>query len=545
MTSAPAENGAQPWIAALARRGLPDGGAVGRIDTHISVVLLTRRRVFKFKKAVRLPFLDYGSLAARRRMALREYWINGLFAPPLYLGLRPVLTAGDGAGWRLGARISPPMPDDLEAALAALANPGCAARIPGEPEEGAAVVDWAVEMRRFHDGDRWDRLAEEGGLSDALVDALGDVIVANHARAPVHRARPAAPALARSLAGVVRTLEEEGCGPWGKPEALAAHHRRLAAALDARAPRLEARRRHGFQRRCHGDMHLANICTLDGRPWPFDAIEFSDDIGIIDCAYDLAFPVMDLLARGHRVHAWRLMNRVLEAQGDVGALGFWPLFPALRATIRAMAEWGAGNADGACRYRALADALLAQGQGPSRPAPWIAIGGLSGSGKSALARALGPLLDPAPGALWLRSDGIRKRLFGRAPEERLPPEAYAPAAHRRTYRRLMARARAAARAGWPALLDATWLNPDSRAALVNQAARLGVRFLGFWLDAPADVLRARVAGRGRDASDADLAVLERQLAEYRGPPPGWHAVGADAPPTELAARVLAAIRSRG
>ncbi len=532
----------QPWIAHLAASGVLAAMPPQRIETHISVVFLTSDRAFKLKKAVRLPFLDYATCARRARMALREYWINRFFAPPLYLGLRPVLAVHGRGGrttYRIGPRCAPPVPADLESALARLDDPQVVARVLRLPaEEEGTLVDWLVEMRRFPEDARWDRRVRQGDLTAEEVAALADVITANHAAAPRHRDRPAASALMQAMEDVIRTLAREGGGPWGDRPSLAVHRERLRKALEDASALLEARRRHGFQRRCHGDMHLANICTLDGRSWPFDAIEFSDDIGIIDCAYDLAFPVMDMEVHAAGDHAWALWNRAIEAGGDVTALRLWPLLMALRATIRAMAEWGAGHGERAVSYRRFAERMLVRRESAFERPVWIAIGGLSGGGKSALTRTLGPRLGPPPGALWLRSDGIRKRLFGRRPEEHLPPDAYTSEWHERCYRRLLARARAAARAGWPAILDATWLHADNRAVLSMQAVRCGVRLHAFWLEVPEAVLRERVAARAHDASDAGAEVLERQLATYAGPPAGWTVLDAARALPELAEAVI-------
>ncbi len=537
---------AQPWIAHLAAAGILAATAPERVETQISVVFLTAERAFKLKKAVRLPFLDYATLSQRARMALREFWINRLFAPPLYLGLRPVLAAGRSDGqtvYGLGPRLAPPVPADLESALARLKDdPQMVAHNLRLPREAGELVDWLVEMRRFPEAARWDRRVRRGDLMAGEAAAFADVIAANHAAAPRHRERPAAATVMRAMTDVIRTLARAGGGPWGDQASLDAHREQLQKALERASPLLEARRRHGFQRRCHGDMHLANICTLDGRPWPFDAIEFSDDIGIIDCAYDLAFPVMDMLVHAAADQAWELWNRVIETSGDVTALRLWPVLMALRATIRAMAEWGAGHKQTAASYRRFAEIVLTTRSRLSHRPLWIVIGGLSGSGKSALARALGPRLGASPGALWLRSDGIRKRLFNRRPEERLPSDAYTHAWHERCYRRLLARARAAARARWPAILDATWLHAGIRAELAAQAARCGVQLAAFWLHAPETVLQARVATRTGDASDADTQILAQQLTAYAGPPAGWTVLDATRPLADLAEIVLQVVR---
>jgi predicted kinase len=136
------------------------------------------------------------------------------------------------------------------------------------------------------------------------------------------------------------------------------------------------------------------------------------------------------------------------------------------------------------------------------------VGGLPGTGKSRLARAIAPRLGAAPGALVLRSDEIRKRRHGVAPEQRLPDSAYAEAESLAVHAELFAAAEAAARAGHAVVADAAFLDPAHRAGIAAAAARAGVPFAGLWLEAPLALLRARVAARRGDASDATEAVLE-------------------------------------
>ncbi len=549
--ASPATGGSAPHLVAWLSR--PDAAAkdpakVEHIETHISHVFLIGSRALKLKKAIRLPFLDYSSLADRRRMAVRELLVNRLFAPELYLGLMPVMK-NDGISAENGStgraierfRFGPllrlegaPRGAALEGVLGDVAAlDGLLGAWAGDP----GVSDWLVVMRRFADEDRFDRLAAATALDAQDIVTLGDLLAGYHRRAAVRRDLGGAEGLARALGDVIATLESLSGSPWSAAE-LGRFSRRLDACLARAAARLEARRRHGRVRRCHGDLHLANICRFEGRVRAFDAIEFSDRIGVIDIAYDAAFPVMDLIAHRCPQAANLLFNRYLEATNEDGALDLWPMLLAIRATIRAMADAGAGERMSAYRYREVAEATL----GLDRRPLWVAIGGLSGSGKSTLARILAPRLYPAPGALWLRSDGIRKRLFGRLPEERLEGvHAYSRTAHARTYRRLLARARLAARAGWPAILDATWLHEDSRGGLDHLAGHLEVPLSCFWIDVAPKILRERVAARGVDASDADLRVLERQLAQYHGAPPGWIRLPGEASPEELAARILAAV----
>ncbi len=181
----------------------------------------------------------------------------------------------------------------------------------------------------------------------------------------------------------------------------------------------DARAAAGFVRRCHGDLHLGNLCLWRGRPVLFDALEFDEALATIDVAYDLAFLLMDLEHRLDRAAANRVLNRYVARTGDADLVGGLPAFLSMRAMVRAHVEARSGHAD-------RVDAYLADASAVSEPAApvVIAIGGLPGTGKSTLARALAPALGAAPGALVLRSDEIRKRQHGVQPEQRLPQSAY-------------------------------------------------------------------------------------------------------------------------
>jgi hypothetical protein len=288
----------------------------------------------------------------------------------------------------------------------------------------------------------------------------------------------------------------------------------LAAAL----PWLARRTAQGFVKRGHGDLHLGNLCLWQGHPVAFDALEFDEHLATLDVGYDLAFLLMDLEVRLGRAAANAVLNRYVARTGDAGLVAGLRLFLSERAMIRAHIQ--------ATRFLvAESQAYLARAlayQAASRPV-LVAIGGLPGSGKSTLARALAPAIGAAPGALVLRSDEIRKRQHGVAPETRLPPAAYRPKASEAVFAELAVQARAALEAGHSVIADATFMaqaHRDLIAAAAGQAA-----FAGIWLDAPADILRARVAARTGDASDADLAILERTLQANAGPG-AWHAVAA-------------------
>jgi predicted kinase len=226
---------------------------------------------------------------------------------------------------------------------------------------------------------------------------------------------------------------------------------------------------------------------------------------------------MDLDHRGVRDLANVALNRYLDLTGEDDGLAAMPLFLSLRAVIRGhviatAAEHGRGSRDRATAF-AEARRYVEEAAAVLRPAALrlVAIGGLSGSGKSSLALRLAPELGVAPGARVLRSDVLRKRHFGLMPEERLPPEAYRPEVTALVYRELCERAAMALKAGYAAVIDAVALREDERRDFAAVAQAAGVPFTGLWLDAPAETMRARVGSRQADASDASAEVLDRQL----------------------------------
>jgi len=451
------------------------------VETHISAVYVGPGTAWKMKKAVALGFLDFTALAERERFCRRELELNKPHAPALYRDVVPLTRGPDG---RLR-----------------------------EGGDGPAV-EWVLRMAPVPAGDFLDEVAAREGLPPALLDAMADAVAAMHAAAPRAETDPPA-VMASILEGNVPSALRAGLDP-GRVAAWAAAAR---AELARVAPALAARGAAGFVRRCHGDLHLGNLCLWEGRPTPFDALEFDEALARIDVGYDLAFLLMDLDLRLGREAANRVLNRYVGRTGDAGLLAGLPLWLSLRAMIRAHVEGARGREW---------SVLLAAAASHLAPAPvrLVAVGGLQGTGKSTLARALAPELGRSPGALVLRSDEIRKRRFGVAPEHRLPPEAYAEEVSAAVHAEMFAMAAAALDAGQAVVLDAVFLDPAHRAAAEAVARGAGVRFDGIWLEAPLEVLRARLAARRNDASDATEAVLMRAAAVDPGPL-AWHRVAAD------------------
>jgi len=347
-------------------------------------------------------------------------------------------------------------------------------------------------------------------LTPALLDATADAVAEMHAAlAPVQVADPVLRlrdvALGNGRSALAAELPADAVRRWQDG---------MLAAIDMGAGLIERRAASGFVRRAHGDLHLGNLLLWQGRPAPFDALEFDEDLATIDLGYDLAFLLMDLEHRVSRAAANRVLGRYVGRSGDAALVGLLPPFLSMRAMVRAHVEASRGK--GGLDYL---DAALSALQ--SAAPVVVAIGGLMGTGKTTLARGLAPELGPAPGALVLRSDEVRKRLQAVRPEVRLPTSAYDLASHRRTDAALLANVRDAIAGRHAVVVDATFLDPGLRESVAGAA---GVPFVGLWLHAPMAELEHRVAARLGDASDATVAVLRAVSAVV--PPGDWRHIEA-------------------
>jgi aminoglycoside phosphotransferase family enzyme/predicted kinase len=454
---------------------------VEMIETHISIVLLAGRRALKLKRDVHLNYIDFSTPPLRLSACKAEFTLNRRTAPDLYLGVRTITRT--------------------ESSLV----------FEGDGE----LVDAVVEMRRFDEDLVFDRLAERGRLSEELVTELAAHIAVFHLAAAPDRNLGGAGGIARVLQ--INEMALRGSGMF-ESAALARLTASFRQAFEAHRSALERRRLDGKVRRCHGDLHLRNICLFAGTPTLFDCLEFSEDLATIDVFYDLAFVLMDLWERNLTKLANLALNRYLDWTDDADGLGLLPFFMALRAEVRAhvlATRWverpEASIKQRACGYFHLAEALL----GRRRPR-LIAIGGLSGSGKSTLAALLASRIDPAPGARIISTDRVRKRHFGVAPATPLPQAAYAPDISAVVYTKIGGAARRILAAGHSVIADAVFDRADDRAAIEAVAAGCGVSFDGLWLSAADQVLFERVAARRNDPSDATIAVVAQQLRRDLG-----------------------------
>jgi predicted kinase len=271
----------------------------------------------------------------------------------------------------------------------------------------------------------------------------------------------------------------------------------------------------------------------------FDAIEFDPVIATTDILYDLAFTLMDLIHFEQAAAANALFNRYLAGAGEEGldGLRLLPLFLSIRAAIRAHVLFvkSESAADGeaarqqAKRYFDLAGRLVRP-----RPPLLVAIGGLSGTGKSVLARGLAGLVEPPPGAYIVRSDVVRKRLFGTNETTALPESAYRSDTSKRVYDELLSTAQRVLALGCSVMVDAGYMEEAERTQIAGLAAAQGVGFLGLFLTADLATRRARIEQRKDDASDATRNVALKQEVAAIGTV-NWHMIDASGTPDQTLA----------
>jgi aminoglycoside phosphotransferase family enzyme/predicted kinase len=482
-------------------RTLTGHPGVTRIDTHAASVFLEGTRALKIKRAVRFPFLDYSTLEKRKAACEEEIRINRPLAPQIYHRVVAITEEPD-RSVQVGG--------------------------PGRP------IEYAVEMSRFDESRTLDHLATAGPLDAKLASAAADAIVASHGAATCADGEAWISSIPALIDGNSHGLQAGGHFNAGDIDKLSqASHE---AFLRLR-PLLKERGRQGFVRRCHGDLHLANIVLIDELPVLFDAIEFDAQMATVDVLYDLAFTLMDLLHHDQPRAANIVLNRYLAATpaDNLDALAALPLFMSIRAAIRAQVALArlrpphsddAGILDQARRYFDLARMLIH----PAAPR-LIAVAGLSGTGKTVLAQALAPLVAPPPGAVVLRSDLVRKQMFGVEDTHRLPPSAYTPEHAARVYDTLVQLARRVLAQGHSAVIDGVFAREDERDAIAALARERNVPLHGLFLVADLATRQKRIGSRRGDASDATQEVAAQQ-EHYNIGHIGWAIIDASGTPEQ-------------
>jgi aminoglycoside phosphotransferase family enzyme/predicted kinase len=472
-----------------------------RINTHISTIFLIGDDAYKMKHAVATSYLNYASLENRHRFCQAELDINRRTAPQLYLDIVPVRVTSE---------------DEI------VLGDG-----PGDP------VEWLVHMRRFSQDALLDSLADENRLTNPMTIDLADQIAAFHSSQVAVSDKDAASRIAFVIDENEQELLNYAGGCLDRPK-VGAFNDLCRAQLTRHQSRINHRGDAGFVRHCHGDLHLRNICLLDGQPTLFDAIEFNDAISHIDILFDLAFLVMDLEHRDRRLQANLLFNRYLYRTRDIEDLALLPLYVAVRAGIRAHTTAMAAEManDDSYKGQLERDAVryLDQGLRTLRPQPpsLITVGGLSGSGKSTIATNIAPFTGPVPGALILSSDLIRKRQLGVEPLTQLDETAYDKETDEQVYSEILNTATRVLSQGHSVVLDATFQDPVRRQEAETVGHMPGIQFGGIWLDAAATQLHERIDSRSNDPSDATTTVLAKQLANDTGDI-SWTKIDADRP----------------
>ena len=460
------------------------------IETHISWVLLTGDFAYKIKKPVNFGFLDFSTLEKRHTCCNQELRLNRRMAPDIYLDVVPIT----------GMHDKPIISGDGE------------------------VVEYAVKMSQFPQSSQLDHMLSAGELGVKHMDAIACMA------ADFHRAiQVADDSMNYGNKDVLYKPVEENfiqinehlntelyvdtlntLQQWSKSE-----HAKLESVF-------EQRKRDGFIRECHGDMHLRNLVWLDDRPMAFDCIEFSEDLRWIDVISEIAFLVMDLQDRKQHQLANHFLNSYLEVTGDYAGLSILPFYLCYRALVRAkvdalrleqkdMTEEGRENA--LIEFESYLE-LATSYTKPSTP-KLIVMRGVSASGKSTVSQHVVDAL----GAIRIRSDVERKRLFGVALTESASNEIdtgiYSTQASQQTYTKLVELASEVISAGYSAIVDAAFLKHEQRQPFQMLADRSGVPYIILEITAPAEVLRQRIVERKHDVSDADLAVLEHQLSNWK------------------------------
>lgn len=514
MTRAPRSKGAPALIARLMDPAVYPHPVdrVELIETHISWVLLAGDRVYKVKKPVNLGFLDFTTLARRRRACRDEVRLNRRLAPSVYLDVVDIK-----------GRTTAPR----------LAGPGRA-------------IEVAVRMRRLPAERMLDRLIHDDAVPPELIDTIGQIVARFHAGADTGGEID-------ELGGIdtVRRNWRENFEQTASvaPDILPDDTRRrvqdyVSAFLDREAPRFAARVAAGRSRDCHGDLQAQHVACVDPVQI-FDCIEFNHRFRFGDVASEIAFLAMDLERLGRPDLAARFLNSYLDESGDYDAVPLLDFYRAYRAWVRGkvVSFQADDHPEKADEARALF-ALAARFAEPRPAARLLVTTGVMATGKSTVARLAAARL----GAIVIRTDAVRKRLAGRPLREReaaaFGEGLYTPEMSRRTYAEALRLADELLRARWSVIVDGTFSHAEERALARALADRHGAPFTALWCDAPDAVLVPRLRARateGSDVSDGREELLAPQRARYESPAdePGVVAVDSAG---ELERAIAAALR---
>ena len=459
------------------------------IETHISWVLLTGSFAYKIKKPVDLGFVNFSTLERRHHFCAEELRLNRRLAPEVYLELVTISGSPD--------------------------SPQLDGRGP--------AIEYAVKMKQFSQRSLLSRVLEEGQLTIELIDGLAKQIADFHQSIQVSRRDTPFGTFDLVAQPVTENFEHlpVEANQFLGGDRLEAIRRWCEQDHASRKESFVHRKTEGFIRECHGDLHLGNMALIDQRIVIFDCIEFSNRLRWIDVMSEMAFVVMDLIDRGHRDLGYRLLNAYLEYTGDYLGLSVFRFYLVYRAMVRAkvagirLVQEKAEDTHRAKTQNELKSYLMLA-ERLTRPAPpsLIIMHGLSGSGKTIVSQ----IILEALGAIRIRSDIERKRLYGLSPDARTEDETkstiYGIDASQVTYNRLEELAGKILNSGFSVIVDATFLKKAQRQSFKHMAAVKRVPFIITDVTASEETLRERVKKREQkviDASEATISVLEQQL----------------------------------
>lgn len=458
-------------------------------ESNISTVFLAGDKAYKLKRGVKYPYVDYSTLEKRRDACEKELLICRGTAPGLCVGVETVVL-DKGGKIKIGSQAT---------------------------DKNAEIIDYLLVMNRFDEADLFENLAEAVRLDRFEMMDLAEKMVELHKNAEVFKHRGGA-AMIRG-----RILENDELMRCFVPEIfdpddIDALKADALEALEKYAPLLDERKAEGKVRWCHGDVHFHNIVMLNGKPALFDPVEFNDELTHIDILYDLAFLLMDMEIRGLRRLSSILFNHYMAYSADWEGVPALPLFLSCRAAVNAYvyAQRSSETKDKELSERLAKQAyeyLVTARRFLNPPLPvLVACGGLSGSGKSRIGRELAPFIGSPPGAVILRDDVLRKNMLGVDPDDSLGEEAYTPENEAKVFELLCTECRRVLATGQSVVADALFHDENQRKAIEALAEQAGVEFRGFWVDAPLEIRKERVASRKRNPSDVKTAaVLEKQL----------------------------------
>jgi len=460
------------------------------IETHISWVVLTGDFAYKIKKSVNFGFLDFSTLEKRRMFCEQELRLNSRLASAIYLDVvsitgtfeKPVITT-NGEAFEYAVKMRQfPQSAQLDHMLSA-------SEIDAEQMEKIALM-----VADFHQTIQVADDAMDYGNNDAVYSPVEENFtqIKDHIDTTLY-------------ANTLNALQKWNVAEFKKLESL-----------------FKQRKAKGFVRECHGDMHMRNLVWLDGGPMAFDCIEFSPQLRWIDVISEIAFLVMDLQVRKQNQLANRFLNTYIEITGDYFGLSVLPFYLCYRALVRAKVDslfFEQKNISKQERAQSLAEfelyLELASTYTQQSTPKLIIMRGTSASGKSTVSKQL---LDEL-GAIRIRSDVERKRLFNIAITESAISEintgVYSTRASQQTYEKLLELVEQVIKAGYSVIVDAVFLKYEQREPFQKLAQRLHVPYVIVEVTASSEVLRLRIAERKNDVSDADLAVLQHQLANWK------------------------------